>query len=58
VNGVAVQGVSAELLKQVSETWEQLVPAGHFFVVGESGTPNNMVYYHGLIPAAKIIRKL
>jgi hypothetical protein len=58
VNGVAVQGVSAELLQGVSEVWDQLVPEGHYFVVGESGTPNDMVYYWGLIPAAKIIRKL
>jgi hypothetical protein len=58
VNGVAVQDVSAELLREVSETWEQVVPAGHYFVVGESGTPNSKVYYYGLIPAAKIIRKV
>ena len=58
VNGVTVQGVSAELLKAVSETWDQLVPEGHYFVIGESGTPNDMVYYYALIPAAKIIRKL
>jgi len=58
VNGVAVQGVSAELLQRVSEAWDQLVPEGHYFVVGESGTANDMVYYWGLIPAAKIIRKL
>jgi len=58
VNGVSVQGVSAELLQGVSEVWDQLVPEGHYFVVGESGTPNDMVRYYGLIPAAKIIRKL
>ena len=58
VNGVAVRGVSAELLTRVSETWEQIVPAGHYFVVGESGVPNSVVHYYGLIPAAKIIRKV
>jgi hypothetical protein len=58
VNGLAVQGVSAELLKAVAEPWDQLIPEGHYFVVGESGTPNDMVRYYALIPAAKIIRKL
>src|SRR5262249_25582587 len=58
VNGVAVQGVSAELLQGVSQVWDQLVPEGHYFVVGESGTPNDMVRYYGLIPTVKIIRKL
>lgn len=57
VNGLAVQGVSAELLRTVSEPWDQLVPEGHYFVVGESGTPNDMVRYYGLIPAAKIVRR-
>jgi hypothetical protein len=58
VNGVTVQGVSAELLQRVSEPWDQLVPEDHYFVIGQSGTPNDMVYYYALIPAAKIIRKL
>lgn len=58
VNGVAIQGVSADLLKTVAEPWDQRIPEGHYFVVGESGTPNDMVRYYGLIPAAKIIRKL
>jgi hypothetical protein len=30
VNGVSVQGVSAELLQRVSEVWDQLVPEGHY----------------------------
>ena len=58
VNGLTVQGVSAELLKTVAEPWDQLIPGGHYFVVGESGTADDMVRYYGLIPAAKIIRKL
>ena len=58
VNGLAVQGVSADLLKTVVEPWDQLIPEGHYFVVGENGTPNDMVRYYGMIPAAKIIRKL
>ena len=58
VNGAVVQGVSAELLQSVAEPCYQLVPEGHYFVVGESGTRNDMVRYYGLIPAGKIIRKL
>ena len=58
VNGLAVQGASAELLQTVVEPWDQLVPEGHYFVVGESGTRNDMVRYYGLIPVGKIIRKL
>ena len=58
VNGEAVQGVSMELLQTVAEAWDQLVPEGHYFVVGESGTRNDMVRYYGLIPAGKIIRKM
>ena len=57
VNGVEVQGVSRELLQTVSEAWDQVVPDGHYFVVGERGTTNDMVRYYGLIPATKIIRK-
>jgi signal peptidase I len=58
VNGVAVQDVSKDLLQTVSEAWDQLVPEGHYFVVGERGTTNDMVRYYGLIPAKKIIRKI
>ena len=58
VNGVTVQGVSTELLRTVAEAWDQLVPEGHYFVIGERGTTNDMVRYYGLIPVKKIIRKL
>ena len=58
MNGLAVQGASAELLQTVVEPCDQLVPEGHYFVVGESGTRNDMVRYYGLIPVGKIIRKL
>lgn len=58
VNGVSVQGISRDLLQTVSEAWDQLVPEGHYFVVGERGTTNDMVRYYGLIPAKKIIRRV
>lgn len=58
VNGVAAVGISRELLQTVSEPWDQLVPQGHYFVVGERGTTNDKVRYYGLIPATKIIRRV
>ena len=58
VNGLAVPAISRELLQTVSEPWDQLVPQGHYFVVGERGTTNDKVRYYGLIPANKIIRKV
>jgi type IV secretory pathway protease TraF len=58
VNGLAVQGVSAELLRRVAEPWDKLIPEGYYFVVAESGTHDDMVRYYGLIPASKIIQKL
>jgi hypothetical protein len=58
VNGVAVEGVSAGLLRAVTEPWDQLIPEGHYFVVGERGVPNDMVRFYGMIPAAKIVRKI
>jgi signal peptidase I len=58
VNGVVVQGVSPELLKTIANAWDQLVPQGHYFVIGESGTRDDMVRYYGLIPAEKIIGKV
>ena len=56
VNGLAVQGGSG-VMQTVVEPWDQLVPEGHYFVVGESNC-NDMVRYYGLIPVGKIIRKL
>jgi hypothetical protein len=58
VDRVPVQGVSRGLLQTVSEPWDQLVPEGHYFVVGERGTTNDMVRYYGLIPAKKILGKI
>ena len=58
VNGVADADVSSEFLKSVSEPWDQLIPAGHYFVVGERGVPNDTVRFYGMVPAAKIIRKI
>jgi signal peptidase I len=58
VNGASVEGVSPKLLQSVSEPWDQLIPDGHYFVVGESGVPNDMVRFYGMVPAAKIVRKI
>jgi hypothetical protein len=58
VNGVAVDGLSAELLQTVSAPWDQLIPDGHYFVAGERGVPGDVVRFYGMIPATKIVRKL
>lgn len=58
VKGVTEEGVSSEFLKSVSEPWDQLIPDGHYFVIGERGVPNDMVRFYGMVPATKIIRKI
>ena len=58
VNGLVVSGVSRELLQTVAETWDQLVPEAHYFVIGESGAATDMVRYYGMIPAKNILGKL
>lgn len=58
VNGVAVGGVSLEFLKAVSEPWDQVIPDGHYFLIGERGVPNDMVRFYGMVPAKKIVRKI
>ena len=58
VNGEPVRDVSPQLLEQFAETWDQVVPAGHYFVIGERQNDASTVRYHGLIPAAKILRKV
>jgi signal peptidase I len=58
VNGEPVKAVSQQFLDQVAEPWDQVVPAGHYFVIAERQTSASTVRYHGLIPAAKIVAKL
>jgi hypothetical protein len=62
VNEQLVDGVSQALLEQFTEPWDQVVPAGHYFVVAEehtqSGKTTSSVRFHGLIPAEKIARKV
>jgi hypothetical protein len=59
VNNEIVTGVSPELLQMFAEPWDQVTPAGHYFVVAEQrNAPNSVVRYHGLIPAEKIVRKI
>jgi hypothetical protein len=55
---VAVDGVSREFLQSVTEAWDQLIPDGHYFLVGERGVPNDVVRYYGMVPATKIVRKI
>jgi signal peptidase I len=58
VNGAPVDGISAKLLAQFAKPWDQVVPAGHYFVIGERSETSGSVTYHGLIPAEKIARKV
>jgi len=58
VNGERVPGVSPELLEQFAKRWEQVIPAGHYYVIGERQERNSTVRFHGLIPAARILRKI
>jgi signal peptidase I len=58
VNGEPVEDVSPQMLELFAETWEEVVPAGHYFVIGESHEPSSTVRYHGLIPSEKIVRKV
>jgi len=55
VNDQVVPDLSKRLLAQLTaEPWEQVVPAGHYVVVGERQEATGTVTYHGLIPGAKI----
>jgi signal peptidase I len=58
VNSERVADVSPQLLEQFAETWDQIVPAGHYFVIAERVGASSAVRYHGLIPAAKIVKKV
>lgn len=58
VNGEAVKDVSAQVLEQVSEPWEQVVPVGHYFVIGEKQEGRNTTRFFGLIPSQSIVRKV
>jgi signal peptidase I len=58
VNGEPVKDVSPGVLEQFVEPWEQVVPPGHYFVIGEKQAGTSAVLYFGLIPSEKIVRKV
>jgi type IV secretory pathway protease TraF len=58
VNGEPVTDVAPQMLKQFAEPWDQVVPVGHYFVIGKRQEAPGAVRYHGLIPAEKIVRKV
>ena len=59
VNGATVGNLPAGILQDFAETWDETVPSGHYFVIGERvNTSTSRVRYHGLIPAEKIAGKL
>jgi signal peptidase I len=56
VNDQVVPDLSKRLLAQLTaEPWEQVVPAGHYVVVGERQDATGTVTYHGLIPGSNIL---
>ena len=61
VNEQTVEGVSKQLLEQIGESWDQVVPNGHYFVIAETqtaaGRVSSTVRFYGLVPAEKIVRK-
>jgi hypothetical protein len=59
VNGEAVKDVPADLLAGFSQTVDQVIPTGHYFVIGEKRLgPNSIVEYNGIIPNAQILGKV
>lgn len=59
VNGQPVRDLSEQMLAQLTaEPWDQVIPEGHYVVVGERQvTPGRTVRYNGLIPSSKILGK-
>lgn len=59
VNDQIVRDLSERLFAQLSaEPWDQVVPDGHYVVVGERQDPTGTVSYHGLIPGSKILGRV
>jgi signal peptidase I len=59
VNDQALPNVSPEMLSQfVAGGWDQVVPDGHYVVMGERQEASGVVRFHGLIPTAKIIGRV
>jgi hypothetical protein len=59
VNGEAVKDVPAALLAGFTETVDEVIPIGHYFVIGEKRLgPNSVVEYNGIIPGAQILGKV
>ena len=57
LNGESVRDLSPQVAEQLG-TWDQTVPAGHYFVIGERQEGGSTSRYNGLIPAAKIAGKV
>src|SRR3954462_5136154 len=59
VNDEVVRDLSERLFAQLTaEPWDQVVPDGHYVVIGERQEPTGTVTYHGLIPNSKILGKV
>lgn len=59
VNGETVKDVPPALLAGFTETLDQVIPPGHYFVIGEKRlAPDSVVEYNDIIPAANILGKV
>jgi hypothetical protein len=55
-NDTRVEGFSAEFLDRVASSLsEQVVPAGHYYVMGERRENANISEYRGLHPASRLV---
>lgn len=57
LNGEPVRDVAPQVAEQLG-SWDQIVPVGHYFVLGERQEGGSTLRYNGLIPAAKIAGKV
>ena len=59
VNDQIVRDVSETMLNVLTATsWPQVIPAGHYVVIGERKSANHTLTYHGLIRSSQILSRV
>ena len=58
VNDHAVEGLSRELVATVAEWEPQVIPAGHYLVMGEQKQDDGAVRSGSLVPAKRIVGRV
>jgi signal peptidase I len=59
VNDQIVRDVSQTMLNVLTATsWPQVIPAGHYVVIGERKGANHTLAYHGLIRSTQILSRV